>query len=583
VRSGTALAVAVVSLLALSTLAVADEQRLAARPAALGSGGCAGGQAIRPTKVISGEFDRSLQGSYVLVPFSVPGGTTQVRVKYCFDQPSGASGGASNTLDLGLYGPLQRDHRYAGRAEFRGWGGSSHPDVALSAQGFSSAKQYGADPKGYVPGATTRGFRPGPIEGGRWWAELGVAGVVTPEQGNPGGKVRWRLEIELRRSGAFMRSPYRPARYDSRPARSRPGWYAGDLHVHSENSALGDAPMRETFDYAFRGLDRDGAGLDFITLTDYVTDTGWGEVGRYQDDYPGKLIARGSEVITYRGHTNNQSSGRFVDYRTGPLYERRSDGSLVLRRKARPARAILQAVRRAGGWTQINHPTIFPSSNPAQRLLCRGCPWDYTAKETRFGLVDAIEVATGPAGFPTTTGGLTPNPFVRTAIDFYERALAKGSKIAAVGVSDSHHAGRPQSPIQAPIGKATTVVYADELSEAGIARAIRRGRTYVKLFGNDGPDLRFQARAPGVERKAIMGDTLRAGAATFTARVLGADPAEGARTLVVVKDGKPLRRAPVTARGARLTFPSEGAGRYRLELLRGNVVETVSSPIYLEP
>ena len=43
--------------------------------------------------------------------------------------------------------------------------------------------------------------------------------------------------------------------------------------------------MRETFDYAFRpAAPQGGAGLDFITLSDYVTDTGWGEIGRYQAD-----------------------------------------------------------------------------------------------------------------------------------------------------------------------------------------------------------------------------------------------------------------------------------------------------------
>lgn len=572
-RAPLAAAVAAVVTLAPAPTASAD----------LGPTGCTGGDAIKPTKVISGEFDQSRQGSYVLVPFRVPKGTTQVRVKYCYDQPPAATGAARNTLDLGLYTPLRKGDRFAGVREFRGWGGSSHPDVALSEQGFSSEARYRADPKGYVPGRTTRGFRPGPIRPGRWSAELGVAGVVTRAQGSPDGKVRWRLEIELRRSGAFTAKPYRPARYDSAPARAKPGWYAGDLHVHAENSALGDATMRESFDYAFRSLAAGGAGLDFITLTDYVTDVAWGEIGRYQPDYRGKLIARGSEEITYRGHTNNQVSARLVDYRTGTLYARRADGSLVKVRRARPASAILRDVRAAGGWTQINHPTIFPSSNPAFRLLCRGCPWDYSAKETNYGLVDAIEIATGPAAFGSGDT-LAPSPFVLTAIDFYESALARGEKIAAVGSSDSHHAGTPESPgTQTPIGQATTVVYADDLSEDGIKEGVKAGHTYVKLLGNDGPDLRLQARAPGIRRKAIMGDTLRADAATFTARVLGADPADGPRSLVVVKNGKVLRSFPVARAGAKFSFPATGPGRYRLQLMRGaGAVEALSSPIYLE-
>ena len=45
------------------------------------------GRAITPDQVIQGEFDTSLQKSYVMVPFDVPTGTTAVRVKYCLDRP----------------------------------------------------------------------------------------------------------------------------------------------------------------------------------------------------------------------------------------------------------------------------------------------------------------------------------------------------------------------------------------------------------------------------------------------------------------------------------------------------------------
>src|SRR3712207_1111761 len=171
------------------------------------------------------------------------------------------------------------------------------------------------------------------------------------------------------------------------------------------------ATMREVFDHAFGR-----AKLDFITLTDYVTDSAWGEIGRYKTGR--HLVARSSEVITYRGHANNQISGRHVDYRTGPVYDLRPDGGVQLRRPAQPASRILRAVRRAGGFTQINHPTIFPSANPLFAMLCRGCPWDYSAPETNYRLVDAIEVNTGPQKI-----GEAPNPFTSTAIDFYEQAL----------------------------------------------------------------------------------------------------------------------------------------------------------------
>src|SRR5689334_21226592 len=60
-----------------------------------------GGDAIVPTQVIEGSFSSSIQGAYVMVPFDVPPGTTQVRVKYCWDKPE--TGTASHTIDLGLW------------------------------------------------------------------------------------------------------------------------------------------------------------------------------------------------------------------------------------------------------------------------------------------------------------------------------------------------------------------------------------------------------------------------------------------------------------------------------------------------
>ncbi len=546
-----------------------------ARTAALENGVCAGGDPITPTLVIEGSFPHALQGSYVMVPFEVPPGTTSVRVKYCWDRPEGPTpGGGGHTIDLGLWGARPPGGTWD-VTRFRGWGGSSHPDVTIPPQGFSREAEYLEDPRGHVPGRTTRGFLPGPIPAGEWAAELGVAAVVPAEEGDADGSVRWRLEIELSSDPAFAAQPYRPARYDRSPARRGPAWLAGDMHVHAEHSALGDATMREVFDYAFRPLEEGGAGLDFITLSDYVTPAAWGEIGRYQDDYPGKLIIRSSEIITYTGHTNNHASLTYVDHRTGPVYEWLGDGNVALLREARPASELFKVVRRHRGFTQINHPTIFPSSDPTLRRFCRGCPWDFAPEQTDFSLVDAIEIQTGPAAF-----GDAPNPFTPTAIAFWEAALDLGHKIAAVGSSDSHNAGRTESPTQSPLGRPTTMVYARELSEQGIRDAIRAGHTYVKLLGNDGPDLRLTAR-DAAARRAIIGDTLFSPAADFTASVLGVEPADGDLTLHVVRDGEPIASFAVPVGDSTFDFRGTGPARYRLQLQRGEVIVALTSPIYL--
>src|SRR5688500_16716486 len=359
--------------------------------------GCPGSPLGPEKRSFTGTFSEANEGSYVLVPFSVAEGTMRVGVRICYDQPpTPASSQIKHNLDLGVY-EATTDGVYDNN-EFRGWGGSSRPSVLLT------------------PEQATVGFIPGPIPAGEWAAEIGVAAVAGIAEGDPDGTVSWRLEVFTGADTGDLDSPWTPTPYDEAPAATGPGWYKGDFHVHAEHSAPGDASMRETFDYAFGGpgpppphaqaraasapgwskgafhvhaqrsapgdasmretfdyaFGADTAGLDFITLSDYVTDRHWAEIGRLQADYPGKLVMRSAEVITYRGHINNHGSATYVDYRTGPIYELR-DGSLRQVRGAQPASRIFDDIHAAGGFTQVNHPTTFPSAVPGFGNICRGC------------------------------------------------------------------------------------------------------------------------------------------------------------------------------------------------------------------
>lgn len=564
-----------------------------------------------PDAVMTGEIPSDLEQSFVLVPFDVPAAVegeavTAVRVKYCYDQPELPTNAVfKNVLDLGLYEPRDDDEQPWSPDEFRGWGGSSHPDVTLSADGFEVAD-----------GGTTKAFLPGPIPPGEWAAELGAAAIATELEGNLDGEVAWRIEVDFITDSAYADEPYESTpcdaggrcAYDGSPANPDAGWYSGDFHVHGDHSARQDAPMPEVFDYAFcpdpalgdrceeQGA-QPGAGLDFITLSDYVGGSSWGEVGRLQGDYPGKLVIRSAEVITYRGHANNHGITAQADYRTGPLYELGPSGSLTQIRAERTAAGLFEFVHDRDGLTQINHPTIFPALVPGFDFLCRGCPWSYSASETSYAQVDSVEIATGPAGLKQEPQP-GPNPFTLTGIGFWEDAIdadgLNSNKIAAVGSSDSHNAGRVNDPVtQAPIGQATTVVRAEELSETGIRDGVQAGHTYVKMWGTDGPDLRFEGTVAGsTADPAIMGDTLEGDSAAFHARVSNLDEARAARTgqytLFVFRNGEPFLGVPIPAGDSfEFSFPSVGSARYRLQvqrLLNGAAsIEAVSSPIYLEP
>jgi hypothetical protein len=532
---------------------------------------CPGKRPIHPTRVVTGSFGTAQQGSYVMVPFRVPRGVSQVRVRYCYDQPE--SGSDDNTLDLGIYDRLRRGDDLWGRREFRGWGGSSHPEVAISPQGFSSDRVYRADPKGYVPGRTTRGFEPGPVRPGRWAAELGVAAVIPASAGNADGRVAWRLEIELSHRKAFAAHPYRPARYRSAPVRRRPGWYQGDFHVHDEQSNLGAATIAETLRYAFRPLAHGGAGLDFTALSDYVTDTAWGEIGRYQPRYPKNLVIPSAEVITYRGHLANQDAGGWVDYRTGPILERRAGGALRRLRGPTPPRKVFAAVHRLGGFTVINHPRIFSPGSPS----CRGCYWEYTDRQTGLGRVDAIEVMNSLQRINATS----PNPFTPPALDYWEHALGLGDHVAALGGSDTHDAGRLNGSLSSPLGRPATVVHARDLSARSIARGVLADHTYVKAFGAGGPDLRLAAWPQGHRRQAgIMGDTVRAGRVRIAATVLRARGGLD-RTLELHSLGRVAAAKTFSGRRAALAFTARRRGPYFLELRQGPFIEAVSSPVWV--
>ncbi len=186
-------------------------------------------------------------------------------------------------------------------------------------------------------------------------------------------------------------------------------------------------------------------------------------------------------------------------------------------------------------------------------------------------------------------------------IAFWDQAIddggANSNHIAATGSSDSHQAGDqgsvPDSILASPIGEATTVVFADELSESGIQEGVEAGHTYVKPFGQLGPDLRLSAAEDGVPMApAIMGDTLESQtgfSATLSAEILELNVTREVRPgllyAVVYRDTAPVLVVPIPPTGDTFEFdlPVLGYARYRIQVQREGAIEALSSPIYVEP
>ena len=364
---------------------------LAAAPAS-----CAGAadSSLQPQRVITGEFDTSLEGAYVMLPFVVPAGTTAVRVRYCHDQPE-APTNAQHQARARPRAVAKRARRPARRGhepEFRGWGGSSHPGRDGVAQRLLERGAVPREPQAPPPG-THDARLPCPgrsrrASGRSSWASRRSR---RRRRATPTARSRGGSRSTLSTDPLWESGPYAPAPYDETPARpagrlvrgrlprprralfARRRDHARDvrLRVRSGRDCGGCTAGRRTrLHHALRLRDAARRGA---------------RSGATSPTHPGKLIVRSSEVITYRGHTNNHASLtlRRLPHRSGVRATRRRHAGAAAAPHDRRAR-IFDAVHAAGGFTQINHPTIFPSEVPGFDFICRGCPWDYSDAEHRL-------------------------------------------------------------------------------------------------------------------------------------------------------------------------------------------------------
>lgn len=414
--------------------------------------------------------------SYRLLPFEVGPGTGRVELAYRWFEHSGPPGtpATSTTLDLGLWD--QRGYRHP--AAFRGWGGSRQGRID------------GNDPPIFVQAdSADRGFSPGPIVPGTWFAELGIA-AVSPQGAD------WLVRAECKAAGGARPAddPVDPAHVAAVDMR----WYHSDFHMHAYHSNP-NAPDWDEFVALARA-----AKLDFLMVTEYVTGRHWETLGAVQRAHPDLLVWPGREIITYYGHANTHGE-------TFGLYEYRHGFEDV-------RLAAIQAEAKArGALFQVNHPTIFPP--PTFSNFCRGCYFEQDVLQIDWGAVDTIEILTGPVlatgseiGQPGIPGEIE-TPFMQSAIDLWESLLAQGHKITAVSGSDSKGTEATDAErIRKGYGSSATAVYSAGLSRAALTAALRAGRAYVRTRGVDrSPALEFVALAGAQE--GMFGDTLVVGPA----------------------------------------------------------------------
>jgi hypothetical protein len=400
---------------------------------------------------------------------------------------------------------------------FLGWGGGNSEPAVVNAR------------------AASRSYRPSAIGAGRWQVLVGQAQVTERP-------ARYRIEVELRTRetlAAQLRTPYVPAAPLERTAR----WYAGDLHVHTLESGDARPSLDEVATFA------KARGLDFVALSDHNTSSHYDFIVDAQARHPAVLLVPSVEFTTYQGHLNAFGASQFVPFWLG------RDGVTLGQ--------ALQAFDQQDAVATINHPTLDLGS------FCIGCAWQLPVVPS---LVRAIEVGVG--GWDET-GAL----FDESAIAFWEALADQGVHLTAVGGSDDHRAGVGLNQTQSPMGSPTTLLYATELSVTALTRALREGRSVVKLRGPDDP---FVSLTP-LDALPRVQDTLVGSQVRVLATVTGG---KGHR-LAWIENGVTVAERAIDAEGFTdervLEAPAGRSVRLRAEVRVEGAPRTVTSHLWLAP
>ncbi|WP_156467132.1 MULTISPECIES: CehA/McbA family metallohydrolase [unclassified Phenylobacterium] len=374
--------------------------------------------AAAETLTLTGVMTGADHQTYREVPFRVPAGTTSVTVEFAYtgkDQKS--------VIDLGVRDPQR----------FRGWSGGNKPKFTLTETW------------------ATPSYLPGPLPAGEWKLILGVPNLRKD------GRADYTATITLDRSPVFHG-------FAEAPLKTGPGWYRGDLHMHTQHSdgSCGSRMGKRIPCPLFRTLEAAAArGLDFVAVTEHNTTAHFQDLAELQPYYDDLLLIPGREITTFHGHANVFGVTAPLDFQLGGP-------------RAPDMNRILDQVEAAKGLISINHPAL-PSGE-----ACMGCGW--TAK-TDFARIPAIEAINGVVSEGPWSG-----------IAFWEARLNAGFRITAVGGSDNHDATLPTAR---GVGTPTTVVWAENLSQDAILDGIRQGRAFVDVQGTR--DRLLDVRADGTK------------------------------------------------------------------------------------
>ncbi len=429
----------------------------------------------------------------ISVPFEVPDGIVEMQLTH-------DDGSDANILDWGLIDET---------GTFRGWGGGNTEPIVIGEE------------------AASRSYLRGPIGAGTWQLLIGKALIAEP----PGSyEVGLTFRTQATLPPAADRAPHDMARVIDGTS----GWYAGDFHVHSEDSGDATATLDDISAFA------QGRGLDFVVITDHNTTSHFDRLDGAMDRAPGFLFIPGIEVTTYHGHLGLFGATAWLDFRLD------DDRGLA---------AFLDDAEAQGAILSINHPVLDLGD------ACIGCAFDLDGDRTRIG---GVEVQTGANRL-----------FTNDAIAFWDDTARDGAYPPAIGGSDDHRAGVVEGFGQSPIGTPTTMVEATELSADGILAGVRAGRTVVKLDGPDGAMIVLDH----ADRQGNVIPSRPTGPTEISGTVTGG---AGLQLLWIV-DGRLATAEDVTSDEFVTSYPADEGNWLRAELWDGETPVTIASPVLVGP
>lgn len=466
-----------------------------------------------PDAVLQGVVHGSQNHTYIKVPFQVPAGVHRVTLTFTYTEKN-----QHTALDLGLLDPQG----------LRCWSGGNKSVLTV---GLSDA---------------TPSCLPGAIPAGTWNVLIGVPNI------RPQVTSHYTAQVYFTRTGLVADYP----EILREPLRDGPGWFRGDLHMHtahsdgqcaSQTGKMVPCPVYFTVEAAAR------RGLDFIAITDHNATSQYDAMRELQPYFDKVLLIPGREITTFQGHLNFLGTTDFLDFRLGSAGVPTIDD-------------LLRNARELGALVSVNHPR-----NPSGEI-CMGCGWTPNSPAD-MNLLDAVEAVNGGSETPTVSG-----------IPFWEHELDLGHRLTAIGGSDNH---RPTRPLEDPgsVGSPTTVVYAANLSTPAILAGIRSGRVFIDLTGSRNRMLDLSANCDG--RETHMGGTLTAAKGVqvaFEAQSIGA---EGAR-VELLEDGKPMQldtssSSPQVSGVIHFSWKSDGGRHWFLAQVTGpdGKLWLLGNPVYV--